>query len=393
MRKGQLTMSQAVTVLQARSIFTPFREIRDGFMALSSGKIVALGSGACQPRGEHVATVDFSGYTIVPGFIDLHHHGAMGHRASDGSMEALQAIAEFLPSTGTTGWLPTVNDLASCRAIRDFARQNVNGAKPLGIHLEGPFLAPKNLPGTEYEVPIKADIEVFDELYDASGGLVRLVGIAPELEGALELIAHMRDCGVVPACAHTKADHALWLRAVDAGLQHVTHTYNVMTGLHHRRPGVVGGALTTDCVTCELIGDGFHVSPVAIDILIRCKGIDNIVVITDSVRYAGLPDGQYDEVTKKAGIIRRVGFDESVDGSMAGSAWTMDHNVRYLVQDVGLSLADVLRMTSTVPARIAGFADSKGSLQVGKDADFTILDENLEIVATFASGKQVFART
>ena len=386
-------MSSTMTVFQARSIFTPYREIKNGFMALDNGKIVALGSAEEQPTGTGVTIQDFGEFTLVPGFIDLHHHGAFGYRASDGSIEALDAIARFLPSTGTTGWLPTVDDLPSVRAIGDFARKNNSGAKPLGIHMEGPFLAPKNLPGTDYEAPRKADIEVFDELYEASGGLIRIVGIAPELEGALELIAHMRACGVVPACAHTKTDYAQWLRAVDAGLQHVTHTYNVMTGFHHRRPGVVGGVLTTDCVTAELIGDGFHVDPVAIDVLIRCKGVDQIALITDSVRYAGLPDGQYDQVIKQAGIIRRVGFDESVDGSMAGSAWTMDHNIRYLVKDLGIPLAKVLRMVSSVPARIVGLANSKGSLQVGKDADFTILDDNLGIVATFVAGGQVFARS
>lgn len=379
-------------MIEADNIITPYREIKQGFLLVQDGRIAALGSASEKPSGNWTKTYEFADCTVVPGFVDLHHHGALGYRASDGTREALKAISQFLPSTGVTGWLPTVSNLTGVQGITDFAKREADhGAKPLGIHMEGPFLAPKNLPGTPYEAPGKADIAIFDELYEASEGLIRLVGIAPELEGSLELIAHMRRIGVVPACAHTKAGHDLWLRAVDAGLQHVTHAYNVMTGLHHRHPGIVGGVLTTDSVTAELIGDGFHVSPTAIEILIRCKGIDNIALITDNVRYTGLPDGEYDGIVKQDGIIRRAGFDERVDGTMSGSAWTMDHNIRYLVKELGMPLADVLRMASTVPARVVGL-DSKGMIQVGKDADLTILDGDLEVVATFVSGKQVFSK-
>ena len=389
-------MAKNVTVIRAKSVFTPYREIQGGFIVIVDGKIEAIGSGTDYPTGDHVSVYDFTHGVAAPGFIDLHHHGAVGHRASEGEVDALKAIGEFLPSTGTTGWLPTVNNVPGCKAIKDFIDLEGQWANALGVHLEGPFLAPKNTPGDPFEEPIKADRDLFDELSDASGGTVRLIGIAPELEGALDLIRYVREKGVVPACAHTKVDYDFWLKAVDAGLQHVTHAYNVMTGLHHRRPGVVGGVLTSDGVTAELIGDGFHVHPVAMDILIRCKGIDNITLITDCAKYAGLPDGEYEsswgKLIKKGGIIRRAGFDESVDGTMAGSAWTMDHNIRCLVQDVGVPVKDVFRMASTVPARVIGLDDRKGSLQVGKDADLTILDGNLEIAATFIGGREVYKR-
>ena len=178
------------------------------------------------------------------------------------------------------------------------------------------------------------------------------------------------------------------MQAVAAGISHATHAFNVMTGMHHRRPGIVGGVLTCDQLTAELIADGFHVHPVAMDVLIRCKGPERVALITDSVRYQGLPDGDYGRVVKKGGIVRLKGYDSSVDNTMAGSVWPMNHNVANVARLVGLRKA--VQMASLTPATIAGCADKKGSIEPGKDADLIVIDDQVRIHMTIMGGEVVY---
>jgi N-acetylglucosamine-6-phosphate deacetylase len=177
------------------------------------------------------------------------------------------------------------------------------------------------------------------------------------------------------------------MKAVDAGLRHVTHTFNVMTGLHHRRPGVVGAALTCDALTVELIGDGYHVSPVAMDILMRCKDIEKIALISDNTEYAGLDDGIYGDFEVKDGVVRKAGFSENVDGTLFGSIWPLDHNFRTVKNALGKNMREMAIMSSTVPARIAGVIHRKGTLEPGKDADITVSDSMNNVCMCIIGGK------
>jgi N-acetylglucosamine-6-phosphate deacetylase len=348
-------------------------------------------------RRDHVAipasakVIEAGDKTIVPGFIDLHHHGAVGAGADEG-VAAVKKIGQYLTQTGTTGWLPTVWTLSSLQGIVQAKKEGTGGADVLGIHMEGP----KGIAAADgFENRLqKPSVKGFQQFLEASDGNLKLMGVSPELDGALELIREMRQAGVVPAIAHTKGTYEQFMRAVEAGARHVTHAYNVMTGLHHRRPGVVGGVLTCDQVTAELIADGYHVSPAAMDILIRCKGPDQIAAITDNVPLAGLPDGTYPmyggTVVKQGGISRLEGSSSDMDGTMAGSEWPLNHNVHNLVDLVGVTLLNAIRMATLTPATIIGLNGRKGSIEPGKDADLVVIDEAIHVYLTAVRGQIVF---
>ncbi|HHW27664.1 MAG TPA: N-acetylglucosamine-6-phosphate deacetylase [Firmicutes bacterium] len=383
--------------LKAKTLVTPYRVIEDGVVVVDGEQIKYVGSSqnVCIPEGCEVT--DLGDKILAPGCIDIHHHGAVGCRAW--TAEGVKKIGAFLPSTGCTSWLPTVNDAEHCRQIMQAKREGTGGADIAGIHMEGPFLAPKNLPGKpEVDAHLrKPDLKLLEQIQEAAEGNVLLMGVGIEVEGALELIRGMRRLGIVPSVAHTKTDYATFMKAVDAGLRHATHLYNVMTGLHHRRPNVVGGVLTCDEVTTELIGDGFHVHPVAMDIAIRCKGVGKIALITDQSELAGLPDGRYERpngvaIIKKDGICRMEGFDEKTDNTMAGSSLTIDHNVRTMVNKVGLSLKEVFTMAALTPATIVGINKTKGSLEPGKDADIVVWSKDLVVEAAYVKGQKRYSR-
>ncbi|MGQ9682448.1 MAG: N-acetylglucosamine-6-phosphate deacetylase [Anaerolineae bacterium] len=390
-------MRAQMLAIRAKRVITPLQDLRDAVVLVEGDTICATGRQINLPVPEGAALLDVGDKIVVPGFVDLHHHGAVGFKADEG-VEAVKAIGHYMVQTGTTSWLPTVQKMEAVSDIVAAMREGTGGADVLGIHMEGPYLAPKGIPGRDDMDSIlrKPSLAEFDACVEAAAGNLRLMGIAPELEGALDLIREMRRVGVVPAVAHTKATYEQFMRAVEAGARHATHAYNVMTGLHHRRPNVVGGILTCDQVTAELIADGYHVSPPAMDILLRCKGYDKVAVITDCVPIAGLPDGTYEvsgmTVVKKDGIIRHSGADAERDNTMAGSEWPMNHNLRILTELVHVPLAAAIRMATLTPATIIDVNKRKGSIEPGKDADLVVIDQQLEVHMTMVRGKVVYQR-
>jgi len=381
------------TAIKAARVLTPLQDLRDAVILIKNGHIEAVGRRASIAIPEDAQVMDLGDRIVAPGFIDAHNHGAYGRRATDGA-EAVKHVAGWLAQTGTTSWLATVNSVETVKGVAQAAREGTGGTSIPGIHCEGPFLAPKNLPGQRYQEKPFADIDLYHQMLEAGEGLIRIMDCAPELPGAMDLIREIVRTGVTASCAHTKTDYDTFMRAVEAGIRHVTHSYNVMTGMHHRRPNVVGGVLTCDAVVGELIPDGFHVHPVAMDVLIRCKGFDKVCTVTDSGSLAGLPDGEYSShgrtVIKKSGIIRAAGYDEMQDGSMAGSAWTMDHDLRTLVDKVGVRLQDAVRMATLTPATTAGLAQDIGSLEPGKYADLAVIDEQVNVYVTMVHGEVVY---
>jgi len=388
-------VSSEFIAVKARRVITPLQDLREGVVLVKGNKIAAVGLASDIAVPESARVIDVGAKILAPGFLDLHHHGAMGAYAADGP-DAVIKIAQYLVKTGTTGWLPTVNSMDGVRSIVEAKQRGTGAADVVGVHMEGPFLAPKRVPGQEVlDRGLREPcIELFGEFFEAAEGNLKLMGVAPELPGALDLIREMRRVGVVPAIAHTKATYEQFMRAVEAGARHVTHTYNVMSGFHHRRPGVVGAVLTCDQVTGELIADGFHVSPPAMDILIRCKGVDKVAVITDNVPLAGLPDGTYEmfgrTVVKKDGISRVAGSTPGQDNTMAGSEWPLNGNIHNLVDLVGVRLVDAVRMATLTPAIIVDVDAHKGSIEPGKDADLVVIDEQVRVYLTMVRGQVVF---
>ncbi len=388
-------MSADIVAIRSARVITPLQDLRDAVVLVEGERIAAVGLARHIRVPEDARLLDAGSKIVAPGFIDLHHHGAMGASAADGPT-AIKTIAAYLAKTGTTSWLPTVHAKREVEGVVAAMRAGTGAAEVIGVHMEGPFLAPKRVPGQEamdlgLEEP---SLDRFGEFLAASEGQLKVVGVAPELPGALELIGEMRRAGVVPAIAHTKANYEQFMRAVEAGARHITHAYNVMTGFHHRRPGVVGGVLTCDQVTAELIGDSFHVSPTAMDVLIRCKGADKVALITDNVPLAGLPDGTYEmfgrQIIKKDGISRIAGSTPDQDNTMAGSEWPMNGNLHNLVSLVGVPLPSAIRMATLTPAKIIRMDTSKGSIEPGKDADLVAVDEQFNVFWAMVRGKVDF---
>lgn len=390
-------MSKGKFALLSRCAISPVVEIENSITLVEDGKISNIGKQRDFDIPPDFQIIDTGNWTVAPGFIDIHNHGGMGKMVDEGGFETIKVNSIRLVETGCTAWLPTVDSLYGVQQTTKAKKELTQGSKVLGIHMEGPFLTPKGLndiQGIDYGVE-KPSLEKFQGFIDASEGYLKIMGVSVELDGILPIIQELKALGVVPAIAHsTKATYEQFLVGVENGIRHVTHTFNVMTGLHQRKPGVVGGALTCERVTNEIISDGFHVSPVAIDILLRCKGIDHVCIITDNTSVAGLSDGEYElggaKIIKKDGITRYANSNEGIDHTMAGSEWPMNHNVKFMIDKVGVGLVDAVMMATQNPAKIIGMDDSIGSLAPGKSADLIAMDDELNIHLTMIDGEICF---
>ena len=336
---------------------------------------------------EGQADFDAEGCYVIPGLVDIHTHGAMGEDFSDGKMEGMQAMADYYAAHGVTSYLATTMTLKeevltpAMHAIRDFKRQG--GAKCAGIHLEGPFLGYAKRGAQAAENLHKPDPELFDRLNAASGGQVRLVTVACEEEGGMDFVANVsKKCTV--SLGHTSATYEQAMEAFSRGASHVTHLFNGMDGLHHRKPGILAAALDAGA-SVELICDGLHIHPAAIRLAHKLYG-EKLNLVSDSLRCAGMPDGDYElggqPITLSGGVARLTGTD-----TLAGSAISMLDALRNVV-DFGLSLTDAVYNASTAPAKAIGLTDT-GCIEVGKRADLVVLDKDLNLVAVFVDGEKV----
>jgi N-acetylglucosamine-6-phosphate deacetylase len=305
--------------------------------------------------------------------------------------EALRHLAAQLPSTGVTGFVPTLvsspPDLYP-RAIQAFAEaRNAAGALALGLHVEGPFLSSKRAGAHR----VKAIDEATEEIFEGWLGTdaICLATLAPEREGAKERIRRLRERGIVVSLGHTNATYEEFVEGIDAGATMVTHLYSAMSGFLHRAPGAVGAALLDDRVTAGLIVDGVHSHPASVGLAIKAKGPERIALVTDSIAGAGQSPGVYQ--IDGQDILVEATFARLPDGTLAGSVLTLDQAVRLAVSLGGASTADALRMASEVPARVLGLS-RKGRLAVGADADLVLLDADLAVVATYGRGRSLYRR-
>ncbi len=377
-----------MTYITNGTILLPQGPVAGKALVFEGGRIAGLVD--APPAG--AAVIDAAGGVVAPGLVDVHIHGFMGWDASNGSLDELRAMSRRLAKWGTTAWLPTTMTLPwptleKCfSAIREaMARSgdvDWNGAAVLGCHAEGPFISAKKK-GAQLESAIqRPDLEKLRPWAD----VVKLMTVAPEAEGALPFISGAAALGVTLSMGHTDATAAQALAGVEAGVTHATHTFNAMTPLNHREPGVVGAALADDRVYCELIADTFHVDPLLFGLMARQKG-EKLVLITDSIQVAHLPDGPHDQSGQTVivdGIRCRF-----PDGTIAGSALTLDRAVRNFRKHTGLPLFEVVNMASLYPARSVGVDGRKGSLEPGRDADFLIADADFNVQRTFVGGREI----
>ncbi|MBI3974714.1 MAG: N-acetylglucosamine-6-phosphate deacetylase [Chloroflexi bacterium] len=337
--------------------------------------------------------LDFRPHTLAPGTIDVHTHGGAGCSFSAGPEDDTRQICRYRASTGTTGLLATITGtwdelMAALPKLRRLAEQPVDGAALLGIHVEGPFVNPVRKGAISPETMRLPSVDDLRRLHDAAGGAIKMMTVAPELPGAFPVIERMVTLGIVPSVGHSDASYEQVIDAVTSGVRKSTHTYNAMRPLLHRDPGTVGGILADDRVFAELIADGVHVHAGAMKVLLNAKGVRRTVLVTDGVRYAGLPEGIYERPGRGR---LRIGNGVAItdDGTIAGSVSPLNRNLCLLRDELGVPLEDLFTMAAAVPADLLELA-TKGGLTPGADADFAAYDAGLTCLATFVAGQQVY---
>jgi N-acetylglucosamine-6-phosphate deacetylase len=387
-------MNPAILLHNARLI-TPTAMIDRGWLLLRDGKIALIGRGDA-PDISDAMPIDAERQTALPGFIDLHAHGGDGHECMDATPDALRGIAQFYARHGVTSFLattwtaPSENIHAALANIAAMQGQQPNGATIIGAHLEGPYLNPKRCGAQDPRQIRRADRNEALAFLDYE--VIRLVALAPEYEENEWLIQESVRRGITVSAAHTDATYEDMTHAVELGLTQTTHTYNAMTGLHHRQPGTLGAAMALPEISCELISDNIHVHPVSQKILLIVKGVDRIILITDAVRGAGLAESAvYEQDGRK--ITARDGAMYLPDGTLAGSGLTMNRALHNLMQASRKSVDELWQTSSLNAARSLHMAHCKGSLEVGKDADVILVDQSINVDLTIAEGRIVYRRT
>ncbi len=387
-------------VLCASRLYTPQEEIQDPLLFVEDGLISAVSSRTQKELPSNARAVDLTkdvaGAILAPGFVDIHMHGGAGLDVMRASSAELPHLNKFLTTHGVTGYFPTTVAAPldqTCAALEHLANAveaapaSSNGdavqARPLGIHLEGPFLSHKRRGVHPPQYLIEPTLAIFERLWQAARGQVRMMTIAPELPGALEVIAEAAARKVCVSIGHSDAELDAARAGVRAGARHATHTFNAMRPLDHRDPGILAEVLTDSRLTADIIADGIHVAPEVVQLFLHAKGIEGAVLITDATAAAGMPDGTYQlgpmQVEVKDGRC-------TIDGKLAGSVLTMDSAVRNVTKFAGWSLQDAVRAATLNPSRAASLAQA-GKLVPGADANLAVLSPDGKVCQTFIRGR------
>ncbi len=375
------------TYITGGTLVTPHQVFPGYSLIIENGKIADVVSGAIQPEPDS-KTVEVKGCWVTPGFVDIHFHGAMGSSAMDSTPEALHKISRYIARHGVTSYLPTTWSaspeltLASIRNIVD-THPVPDGARHLGVHIEGPYLNVDYRGAQLPELIRKPSADEYRKWIET--GMIRLVTIAPEIEGAEQFISEGVESGIEFTIGHSGATYEQVIKAADHGVRQATHIFNGMVGLHHRDPGTVGGILADDRIYAQVICDGVHIHPAVVKTLIRAKGSSRVILITDAIRGTGLDDGDYDFFGQK--IIVRGGVARTPQGGLSGSTLTMDQAIRNALNFTGLPFNEVLSMATSVPAEAMGWKGVKGILAPGADADINILDAGFNVLRTMIAGQ------
>ena len=384
------------TLIHAGRALTPTTEINDAGILIREEVIEAIGPRSSMNLPAGAQEVRATDKTAIPGFIDVHIHGAGGHDVMEATGAALRSITRKVSTHGTTSLVATTVTASTddtLRAVEGIAayigRQHETDeshAEILGIHFEGPFISKERRgvhPAEWIQLP---SAETLGRLLQAAAGNGRMLTIAPEVPGATSCIAAAREAGLVVSMGHTDATYEQARAAIARGARNATHVYNAMRPFSHRDPGVIGAVLTSTDVNAELIADGVHVEEAAMKLLLLAKGPAHVILVSDGISATGMPDGKYTlggiEVSVSGGVCRNA------DGMLAGSTLTLDRALRNIV-GLGISLPDAVRTLTLNPASLLGIEFKKGSLRVGAEADILLLDEGLQIANVWARGVAV----
>lgn len=391
---------KATKAILAGTIYTPTEEIPNGVLLIEGHRVARVGPREKVRIPSGATVIDNLDRVIVPGFMDLHIHGAAGHDLMEATPEAVAAVSTYLARHGTTAYLATTvtasldRTLHAAQGLGEIIRASshgasdkIPGAQPVGIHFEGPFLNAKKRgahPASQIRPP---STEILEKLLAAAAGTARIFTLAPEVNGALTVLELARSRGLKIGIGHSNATYEEAERAIAAGATHAVHVYNAMRPFAHRDSGIIGAVLTDDRVNAELICDGVHVEPTAIRLLVRTKGLERVILVSDSLSGAGMPDGNYRlgnfTVHVAGGVCR------TVEGNLAGSTITLDAAVRNLSNFTGLSYQECLACATLNAARVLGLEKHKGVIEPGADADLAVLDQNFYVTQTYVRGRPV----
>ncbi|RZT21930.1 N-acetylglucosamine-6-phosphate deacetylase [Fictibacillus sp. BK138] len=372
--------------------------VHQGYLLIENGKLEYVGGVNPLKEDEKAEISEMpSGSIMIPGMIDIHIHGASGADMMDGTEEALSIMAKALPAEGTTSFLATTmteNPIHIEEALTQTAffieKQQPGSAEIVGIHLEGPFISPKRAGAQPKEFIEPPNIEQFKQWNERAKNHIRLVTLAPEMDGGLELASYLSTNGIIASIGHSDSTFEEVKEGIQYGISHVTHLFNGMRGMHHRDPGVAGAALIQSELNVEMIVDGVHASPEMTKLAYHSTESDRTILITDSMRAKGLGEGTYtlggQQVTVKNG---RANLE---DGTLAGSILSMNDAVKNMMKFTNCSIADIVKMTSVNAAKELKIYDKKGSLSKGKDADITVLTEDYDVFMTFCIGELAYRR-
>lgn len=392
-------MAQRLAIIGG-NVVTPQTVLENGIVLCEDGKIQFVGQATDAAPEPGAQILDAAGKFVFPGFIDTHFHGSGGDDVMANGSAGIQRISRAVLKFGTTGYLATTiaaRHEELMRATEDTLaaekadQGNFACAEILGLHIEGPYINPK-FKGAQPESGIRdPDFAEVRELLDAAQGRMKIMTLAPELPGSLEMIRWLRTEGVIASVGHSDADYDTALAAIDAGATRATHLYNAMSGVHHRKPGLAAAVLNEPGIKAELICDGVHVHPQMVELAWKAKGRDGIVLVTDATAAQGVGDGTY--TLGDFQIQVRGPLCTLLDGvTIAGSVLTMNGALANARRFTRMSLVDLAYTASWLPAEACGVAARKGSLEVGKDADLAVLDADFSVSHTIRAGVVAYQR-
>lgn len=375
--------------IKAKEVYAPQQVINTCYILIEDGKIIDITTN--KPSCE---ILDFSGYAAIPGLIDLHIHGLAGNDTMDGSIQSLRDMSTSLVRHGVTGFLPTTltHDFEKIKKAVKMISEAIGqtkGAEIIGSYVEGPYITPEYRGAHPIKFMRELSLRELNELIEVSNNTIKVMTIAPEKELAIEAIQYLTEKGIHVSIGHTNADYDLTNKAIEQGARIAVHTYNGMRGFNHRDPGCVGAVLTNDQCYCECIADLQHVHPGAIKLLYKAKGNDHILLISDSMAAADLPDGQYSLGTLAVKVENKIARTNET-GSLAGSTTNLMECLKNVKDVLNVPLERILPMVSLNQAKLLKIDHEVGSLESGKKANIVLIDQELNVKVTFVNGNIVY---